>query len=301
MIYELASQPLRSLLFVPAHRRRMVAKARALGADAVVLDLEDAVPPAEKAAARADVRAAIEALAPSAAVFVRVNSIGTGLTRDDVLAAIVPGLAAVVLPKIRSPQEVRDLDVLLREAESASGVRPGDVAVMPLIETPRGLLRIEEIAAASDRVVALSVGAEDYCAELEVERTAAGTAIAHLRYRVVAVAAAHGLLAIDTPYGDIRDAAGLAAEAEFARAIGYKGKYAVHPDQVEPINRAFTPSPADIARARDLIAQHEAATKSGAGASSVDGRMVDAPVVRRAQQLLARADAIAAKSRARSR
>ncbi len=192
MIYELASRPLRSMLFVPAHQQRMVAKAAGLGADAFVVDLEDAVPPREKAAARKATVPAVAALSAVAPVFVRVNAIGSGLTREDVLAAVRPGLAAVILPKVRSPQEVRDLDVLLREAESANGVRPGDVAMMPLIETPRGLLRCSEIAQASDRVFALSIGAEDYCAELEVERNVEGTAISHLRYTVVAIASAHG-------------------------------------------------------------------------------------------------------------
>ncbi|MDE3095550.1 MAG: CoA ester lyase [Chloroflexota bacterium] len=282
---------------MPADRERMVARAASAGADAIVLDLEDAVLPAGKEAARAAARGALGALPAAAPVFVRINGVRTGLTRDDLFAVVRPGLAGVVLPKAEAPQDLRDLDVLLREAERANGVRPGDVAVVPIIESPRGLLRADEIARASDRVRALSIGAEDYCAELEVERNVEGTAIAYLRYQVVQVAAANGLVAIDTPYPDVRDREGLVAETGFARAIGFKGKYVLHPDQVAPVNDVFTPSDAEVARAREIVAAYDATAH--AGAISIDGRMVDAPVAERARRLLARADAIARRPAAR--
>lgn len=291
---------LRTLLFVPAHRERMVEKAPSCGADAVVLDLEDAVPPADKAAARDGAAAAIATVAGAGvAAFVRVNGIASGMTRDDVLAVVRPGLTGVVLAKTESPQDVRDLDVLLRESETAAGVRPGDVATLPLIETPRGLLRVEEIARASDRVLGLSIGAEDYCAELGVERNVEGTAIAYLRYQVVTVTAALGKIAIDTPYGEVTDIDGLVAETKFARAIGCRGKYVVHPDQVAPVNNVFTPGEADVAQARAMLDAYEAALRRGEGAVSVDGRMVDEPVAARARRLVARAEAIARKASAR--
>jgi citrate lyase subunit beta/citryl-CoA lyase len=287
---------LRTLLFVPAHRARMVEKAPTAGADAVVLDLEDAVPPADKAAARAAVNAAVASIATAGvSVFVRVNGIATGMTRDDVFAAVAPGLRGIVLAKTESPQDVRDLDVLLREAEMAAGIRPGDVATLPLIETPRGLLRVEDIARASDRVLGLSLGAEDYCAALGVERNVEGTAIAHLRYQVVTVASALGKVAIDTPYGDVADLEGLVAETKFARAIGCAGKYVVHPEQVAPVNEIFTPAEGEVAQARAMLDAYDAALRRGEGAVSVEGRMVDEPVAVRARRLIARADAIARK------
>jgi len=277
----------------------MVEKAPACGADAVVLDLEDAVPPADKPAARAALRGAVGALAAAGvAAFARVNGVASGMMREDVFAAVVPGLSGAVLAKAESPQDVRDLDVLLREAEVAAGVRPGDVATLPLIETPRGLLRAEDIARASDRVLGLSTGAEDYCAALGVERNAEGTAIAHLRYQAVTIAAALGRIAVDTPYGDVADIAGLVAETRFARAIGCHGKYVVHPDQVAPVNEIFTPDPAEVERARAMLDAYESALRRGEGAVSVDGRMVDEPVAARARRLIARAEAISRKARA---
>ena len=283
------------LLFVPANRAGAPAKAAASGADAIVLDLEDAVPAAEKSAARDAVRRELPSLAKQVPVYVRVNDVRSGLTRDDLMAAVAPGLAGVVLPKTNSPQDVRDLDVLLREAEMANGVRPGDVATIPLIESTRGLLRIEEIVRASDRIVALSLGAEDYSAELEVERTVEGTALAYIRYVIVQVATAYGIAAIDTPYPDVRDAKGLLAETRFARAIGMKGKYVLHPSQVAPVNKIFTPSAADVTRARRIVKAYDAATAAGSGAITVDGSMVDGPIAARARRLIARAEAIAAR------
>lgn len=289
---------IRTLLFVPAHREPMLPKALAAGADAVVFDLEDAVPADEKAHARDAAARALAAPSPGTMLFVRLNPVRSGLMRDDLLAVVRPGLAGVVLPKPESPQDVRDLDVLLREAEMANGVRPGTVSTIPLIESPRGLLRAEEIARASDRIIALSIGGEDYCAELGVERTVEGTAIASLRYRIVEVAAACGLTAIDTPYADVRDAAGLVAETRFARAVGYRGKYVLHPGQVRPVHDAFTPSDGEVAAARALLAAYDDGIAAGAGAVGVDGRMVDAPVAARARRLVARAEQIASRRRA---
>lgn len=285
---------LRTLLFVPGNRERMLARAAEAGADAVVIDLEDAVPAAEKRAARALVRTWVPRLAQAGRpIFVRVNAIPTGQTKSDVTAAVRPGLAGVVLPKVEHPQDLRDLDVLLREAELARGVRPGDVRSIPIIESAPGLLRCEEIVRASDRVVALSLGGEDYTAELGVPRDAGGAALWHLRYTIVEVAVAYGLVPIDTPYPDTRDSAGLLAETRLAKTIGFKGKYVIHPDQVAPVNELFAPSADEIADARRIVAAARRGSTRGRGAVSVGGRMVDAPVVERARRLLAAAETIA--------
>ncbi len=277
---------LRTLLFVPGNRERMFERARDAGADALIFDLEDAVPAAEKRAARKLVRGAIPALAKAGQmVFVRVNAIDSGQTRDDVMAVVRKGLAGVVLPKVEQPQDLRDLDVLLREAEMAAKVRPGDVRTIAIIETPRGLLRCEEVARASDRVDALAAGGEDYSAALGVPRSA--EALAQLRSTVVLVAAAYRKQAIDTPYIDVKDTKGLAAETAHAKAIGFKGKLVIHPGQVAAVNRIFSPSREEIAEARRVVAAAEAGEAAGRGAVSVDGRMVDAPIVERARGVLA--------------
>jgi citrate lyase subunit beta/citryl-CoA lyase len=283
----------RTLLFVPANRERMLQRAPTAGADAVVIDLEDAVPAGEKKTARRAARASLKTFdGIGVEVFVRVNGIASGATRDDLLAVVRKGLAGVVLPKAEHPQDVRDLDVLLREAEMANKVRPGDIAVIPLIESPRALLRCELIAQASDRIIALSLGGEDYSAAMGIARDAAGVGLAHARYVLATIASAYGMAAVDTPYTGITDAKGLETETKLAKAIGFSGKYLIHPGHVAAVNRIFAPSRPEIADARRIIAAAGEAAASGAGSASVNGRMVDAPIVQRARDLLARADAL---------
>ncbi|HYM16279.1 MAG TPA: CoA ester lyase [Dehalococcoidia bacterium] len=292
----MAIELLRTLLFVPGNRPRMLARAESAGADALVLDLEDAVPGSEKVAARRLVQAWVPRLAAAGrTVFVRVNAPRTGLARADVRAAVRAGVAGVVVPKAESAQDLRDLDVLLREAEMARRIRPGDIGTIPIIESARGLLRCEEIAGASDRIVALSLGGEDYTAELGALRDARGAALAHLRYTVVTVAVANGLPAIDTPWVDTRDVRGLAAEARLARSIGFKGKYVIHPDQVAAVSNAFTPSREEVAEARRVVAAAKRGAAGGRGSVSIGGRMIDAPVVERARRVLAAAEAMEAR------
>ena len=283
----------RSLLFVPGNRERMLLRATSAGADAIVIDLEDAVPASEKRSARKLIKALMWPLAESGvSILVRVNNVHTGLTRADVMAVVRPGLAGVVHPKTDRPQDLRDLDVLLREAEMKNGVRPGDIATIPLIETPGAVLACDAIVTATDRVVAVSIGGEDYTAALGVPRDPEGVALAYLRYVAVTVAAARGIFAIDTPYTDVKDTKGLASETRLARAIGFKGKYAIHPDQIATVNELMAPSRAEIAYARRVVATAKDAASKRRGAASLDGRMIDAPVVARANQVLKLADRV---------
>jgi citrate lyase beta subunit len=276
---------LRSLLFVPAGRERMLEHALSARADALVLDLEDAVPARQKAAARALARRWIPKLAKrSRPVFVRVNGLTSGLTRDDLMSVVCKELAGVVLPKTDTAQDLRDVDVLVREAELAAGVRPGDVRTIALIESARAVLRCEQIARASDRLLALAIGGEDYTRDIGARRDAEGMALQHIRAVVVQVATAYELLSIDTPYTTLADAEALAEDARIARAIGLKGKFAIHPEQAPIINRAFSPSKAEADEARRII---EAFNSASDGAIRVDGHMVDAPIVERARAVLA--------------
>lgn len=290
---------LRSLMFVPGNREDMLAKAPSVPADAIVIDLEDGVPPNEKPHARATAADAIATLAAAGrSVHVRVNGLRTGLTRDDLAALVRPELAAVHLPKVEAAQDLRDLDVLLREQELARGIRPGTVRSIALIETARGVLRCDDICRASDRLVALALGAEDLSRDLGVPRPVgepgAHDALSFARATLVYTARAYRLLAVDTPYPHVRDDAGLIREANLARALGMNGKYAIHPAQIEPLNRVFSPSPEEVAEARRIIAAYEAAAARGLGAVSVDGRMVDEPIVRAARELVAFAERLAA-------
>jgi citrate lyase subunit beta/citryl-CoA lyase len=272
----------------------MLERAPGAGADVIVVDLEDAVPASERRDARKLVRASLPALSREGrTIFVRVNSVSTGLTRADLMEVVRPGLAGVVHPKSQHPQDLRDLDVLLREAEVRNKVRPGDIAVIPLIETPMAVLRCTDIARAIDRVVALSFGGEDYATALGVPRSDA--AFAHARGVVVTVAAALGIAAIDTPFPVINDERGLVREAALAAAMGFRGKYVIHPGQISAVNEAFSPPSDEIAQARRIIGAASRAAKVKKGTVALDGKMIDAPIVERARRTLAIAERLGAR------
>ncbi len=287
---------MRSLLFVPANRANMVARAHSAGADVVVLDLEDSVPAAEKEAARSGLADAIASLkAAGRSVHVRVNQVESGLARDDLAAAVCDALDGVVLPKAQAGRDVRQIDVLIREQETRNGVRPGTPVLIPQIETAKGLLRCEEIATASTRIAGLGLGGYDYAADLGVARTAAGLELDLARGTIVQVCAAYGIQALDTPYADFGDGPGLVTETELARSLGFKGKYVIHPDQIGPVNRVFEPDEAELIEARRVVEAFEAALAAGHASVQLDGTMIDPPIERRARELLAYAAAIASR------
>src|SRR3954454_2193985 len=214
----------RSLLFVPANRDNMVAKAAGVAADVITLDLEDSVPDAEKEATRGKLEGAIRSLKDAGkTVHVRINALDTGLTQDDLRAAIMPGLDGLSFPKPTAAAHIRELDVMIRQQEMRAGVRPGTVALIPQIESALAVLRCEEIATASTRIVGLSFGGEDYCNDLGVPRTSAGRELEYARRIIVHVSIAHGLQPFDGVWTALGDIAGLTAEAQYARGIGFKG------------------------------------------------------------------------------
>ncbi len=290
----------RSLIFVPGIRENMLEKAGTLAADVVVLDLEDSVSPGDKVAARDLVRRQIPRLAAAGqSVHVRVNGLPSGLTRDDLGAVVCPQLSGVALPKAESPQDIRDIDVLLREQELAHDVTPGTIALIPFIESARGLLRCEEMCRSSSRLAAIALGADDYTADLAVHRTREGHELSYARQVIATCCAASGLLALDTPYDDFRDEEGLIAETEWVKTLGFKGKYLIHPAQMEPVNRVFRPSEEEVAEARRTMAAFEEAEAQGLGSIQLEGRMVDRPVALRARQVIAVAEAIEAREGSR--
>ena len=290
----------RSLIFVPGIRENMVEKAQGLDADVIVLDLEDSVPPAEKEQARRIVRKAVPTLAARGhTMHVRVNPIGSGLTRDDLAAVVCAELSGLALPKAESAQDVRDIDVLIREQELEHGVKPGAIALIPAIESASGVLRCEEICRASTRLTAIALGADDYTADLGVHRTREGRELDYARQVMAVCARAADIVALDSPFADFRDEEGLVRESEWVRSLGFKGKYLIHPGQVGPVNRVFRPGEEEVAYARRVVEAFEEAVGRGHGAVQVDGRMVDAPVAKRARALIALAEAIEARERSR--
>ena len=282
----------RTQLFVPANKPAFLAKAAASGADAVVLDLEDSVPAAERPAARDALAGAVIALrqaAPALHVLVRVNS-----DEDlavDVAAAVTAGADAVLVPKTEDAERVRLVEELLGAAERADGRPVGTVEVQLLVETARGLLAIAGIAAAGSRTTALMLGVEDFAAELEIDPTAAEFDVRWAHGMVLCAARAHGL----APYGlvrslaNFRDLPALARDARAARGMGYVGALCIHPAQVPVLAEAFSPDPAEVAHAQRVLDALAAGQRAGTAAVSLDGRMVDTPMATRARRLLARA------------
>ncbi len=278
---------LRSLQFVPGNRRDMLQKARGFRADALVADLEDSVPPEEKSAARE----IVAELAPTLSqlgqkVMVRVNSLDTGRTAEELRAVVSSQLYGVSLGKVDSPWHIRECDRLLSVEEVRQGIPTGRVKIIPWIESAAGVLSASSIAAASSRVVAMAFGAEDFTNDMGLQRTEGGKEVAFPRAMIPITARAAGIVALDTPYVRFRDAEGLRKEAESAASLGYKGKFAIHPAQLETINAVFTPREEDLEFARRVVAAWEESTAQGRGALALDGEMVDVPVVKRAYNLL---------------
>lgn len=286
-------EPLRTMLSVPGNRQNMVEKARGLPADAIVLDLEDSVPVAEKANARAMVADAIAGgILGEQRVFVRINSRGSGLLEQDLDAVVIPGLHGINLPKPGSAEDIRAVDSIISRLETERGMESGHVRLTPWIETARGLLNAFEIASASPRIVALIFGAEDFTLDTGMQRSDRGDELFQPRLMVVVAATAAEVTAIDTPFNDFRDEAGLIRETTLARRLGFQGKYVIHPSQIEPVNRAFRPSPEEVEQARRAVEAFEAAEAEGFASTSVDGKMVDIPIANRARRLLSVADSI---------
>ena len=275
---------LRSVLFVPGTRADRFSKAFSSGADAVVLDLEDGVEASRKTDARREIGGWI-ASAPAVAIgrFVRINGPGSPWMDDDLswLRTVAGAFDAVVIPKAERATDVERVATAI-----------GSRRVIPLIETSPGVLRAQAIAGADADIPALLFGAEDLTAELGIARTVDGEELLLARSQVVLAAATIGADAIDAVFVGLTAPDDLRRDAARARALGFRGKMAIHPDQVPVINEVFSPTSEEIAAARRVLNADEAARAQGEGAFRLDDRMVDAPVVRRARRVLAIADAL---------
>lgn len=281
---------LRSLLFVPAHRGRFYEKLAEFRPDAVIVDLEDAVPPAEKATARQMARARLGGpLLAGLQVFVRVNAVGSKYFADDIETVAARGLDGIFVPKAESAEQLREANMLLAQAELRAGLPLGGIRLVPILETVRGVLEARELAVATPRVLALAFGAEDFTLDLGVERSADGIESRYPRAQVALAARVAGRLAIDTPWTAIDDPDGLRRETIEGRQLGYQGKQAIHPSQVDVIHEVFTPSSAEVAWSRRVLDAYTAAIASGTGAINLDGKLIDVPMVARARRVLEQA------------
>jgi citrate lyase subunit beta/citryl-CoA lyase len=289
---------LRSMLFTPGNNAGMIEKAARLGSDAVILDLEDAVPVTEKEAARRLVSDAVGELgAGGALVFVRVNALSTGLTVQDLKAAVQPGLVGIVQPKTESTTDVLAVAKWISGLESKRGLEPRSIVLVTLLETAHGVLNAWEIAMASPRIVGVAFGALDFTRDMGTSQSAEGAEVFYARSRIALAATAARVQAIDTPWIDITDSEGLIEEAGRAKQLGFRGKLVIHPSQIEPVNRVFSPSAEDVSHARKVAVAFRAAEAEGQGAISLDGKMIDVANARQAEDLIAWAEAIARRRR----
>lgn len=276
---------LRSWLFVPGSNQKMLQKARTIVADVVIIDLEDAVAPADKAAAR---RLAAEALSEpwAQAVYVRTNALDSAAVLDEVMELSVTALTGFVVPKVESGASLQGFSYLLDRVEQKNGLEPGRLQVMPMIETARGMENIQDIARASTRVCSLAFGAVDFALDIGVQ-SLPPQYVEWIQFGLVAASRSAGIGApIDAVYLGIHDDEGLAQSATRAKAAGFAGKLAIHPDQVSILNQVFSPQGGEITWAKEVVERYEAAIENGQGSVQVDGKMVDLPVYELAKRLL---------------
>jgi citrate lyase beta subunit len=290
----------RSTLSVPGHIEKMHVKASQRDVDVIMLDLEDSVPVEAKVSARARAIQSIHALDwQDTIVTVRINGLDTPFGYRDLLEvaeAAGPRIEAVVVPKVNHPGDIHFVCRMLDGIEAAKGFS-NRINIEAIIESAQGLEQVSQIANASDRLITLVFGIVDYSASIgarlvsisghgeKEEEIYPGHRWNFEMSRIVMAAKAHGLLAIDAPYGNFKDPAGLQRSAALACALGYDGKWAIHPDQIEIINQVFSPSKEDVDRAIKVLAAHKEAKEKGLGAVAVEGRMVDQATVRLARQL----------------
>lgn len=279
---------MRSMMTVPVIVPRFIERAPEAGADVICLDLEDSVPPAEKVAARPLARKAIEAMPRTGyATYVRINGYWTGLTEGDLDEVVRHGLDGVVLSKAESPDEVKALDQLLTRLESERGLSGGSIAVMPLIETAKGIMEAYDICRASPRLAGAIFGAEDYATDMAIRRTETGKEVLWARTQVAVACRAAGIAAIDTPDPNYTDETNLRREMNLANSLGYAGKLCIHPLQVQIANEIFSPGIEEIAEARAVVEAFERdGLAKGLAAIAVDGKMIDTPIYWRAKRLV---------------
>ena len=290
-------QPLRSFLFAPGNHARRVEKALSLDADAVILDLEDAVATAEKRATREAVIAALVRPRRSL-LYVRVNAVDTEFCYGDLAAIVRPGLDGIILPKVESAAGLATVDWLLAQLEREQGLMPRTVDLVPIIETARGLNQVDAILAAGTRVNRIAFGAGDFTLDVNMAWSRGEAELAYARAKIVTASRAAGIEApFDTVWVDLADEEGLEASARTALGFGFQGKMCIHPNQIAVVNRVFTPSEAEVAFAERVVAAFARAEAEGSAAIQLDGKFIDYPILYRAQRVLEKIEAIRARER----
>ena len=283
----------RSMLFLPGNNPNLLINGNCLGSDAVIFDLEDAVAPDQKDAARILVRNTMRYMDfRGTEIIVRINSIDTPYWKRDLDEVMPYKPSLILLPKTGTAADALAADEYMTQIEEKLGFEPNTVGLMPLIETALGVENSFAIASCTKRVQALFLGAEDLTADLQCRRTKEGREIEYARTRLVVAARAAGVDVYDTPFTDVNDDEGIVKDAELAKALGFTGKSSISPRHVEVINEVFTPTPKEIDYAYEVMDAIAEAKAQGKGAIALHGKMVDAPIVARAQRTIAAAEAL---------
>jgi len=281
---------IRSWMFVPGHRQRMIDKALGLNADAIMLDIEDGVAPNEKDSARKNIADSLgrDKTPGSPARYVRINSIGHSRMDADLEAVVRPGLEGLVCPKVDTPEEVRQVDAILNEKEPKNGLEKGSVKLLIAIESPRGLFNAPAIAASSPRVVGLIFGAEDFGREIGLPTVREGEArdLIYARSAIVIAAAAAHVQAVDGVWVDLNDGQGLLSFAKQSRQLGFSGMSCIHPSQVDAINTTFSPTAEEIDYCQKVLQAFEEANARGDGSIAFGGQLIDRPIIERARRTI---------------
>jgi len=276
----------RTMLFLPGNSPNILLNADFLGSDAIILDLEDAVAPTEKDSARILVRNAITSLEYTKEVIVRINPVDSPYWEKD-LQQIIPIKPDMIMPtKVGTAADVKIIADYITKLEEECGMEVGTVKLIPLIETALGVENAFQIASADPRVAAIFLGGEDFTADMRCKRTKEGTEIFYARSRMVVAARAAGVDVYDTPWTDVEDYDGLIEDAKFAKSLGFTGKSSISPRHIPFINEVFSPTEAEIQYAFDVFECIEKAKAEGKGVVSLRGKMIDAPIVSRARQVL---------------
>jgi citrate lyase subunit beta / citryl-CoA lyase len=277
----------RSLLYVPGNMPGMLQNIPVFDSDGVMIDLEDAVPLAEKDSARVLARNFLQTFqSRSTEIFVRINALDTKYALHDLREVLPAKPDGIRLPKADEPEVVERLDTLLTEFEEKLGLEIGFFSIMPSIESAVGVLNCVNTAKASRRLVALAFGAEDYTASMEIQRSRAGDELLGARMQIVWAAKAAGLQAIDSIFADASDMDGLREETELVKRLGFTGKSLVNPRQIPVVHEVFRPKPDEIEHALEVLEAIKKAREMGTGVISLRGKMVDAPVVKRAARTI---------------
>lgn len=286
----------RTMLFAPANDLRKAGKALMLNADGTVLDLEDAVALSEKANARNALKEALS-LPRRGDVFIRVNSVQTEFILSDLLAAVTEGVKGLVVAKSESAEEIRQVDWLIGKIEKERGFAEGSVEIIPFIESANAIVNAFSIASSSSRVSRMFFGGVDYVLDIGTTFSKGGTEIFYARSQLVVASRAAGIEPpIDTVYPDFKDIEGLVADAKAVRQMGFQGKLAIHPGQIEPLNEVFTPTPEEISWAQKIVKVFDEEEAKGQAVFQVDGKMIEYPIANRARRIIELAEQIAEKS-----